>query len=100
PLPNLDFKIESGDSLTAPNPENVGQYTLRGQIIRQYRDAKNSYLTMSEGVQKQILKQKINEFKAEIALITHGSNKVNGFDWAVEFAEVFSQKGFDIVLAN
>ncbi|MBD2291347.1 putative DNA binding domain-containing protein [Microcystis wesenbergii FACHB-1317] len=100
PLPNLDFKIESGDSLTAPNPENVGQYTLRGQIIRQYRDAKNSYLTMSEGVQKQIFKQKINEFKAEIALITHGSNKVNGFDWAVEFAEVFSQKGFDIVLAN
>ncbi|NCS38028.1 MAG: N-6 DNA methylase [Microcystis aeruginosa BS13-10] len=100
PLPNLDFKIESGDSLTAPNPENVGQYTLRGQIIRQYREAKNSYLTMSEGVQKQILKQKINEFKAEIALITHGSNKVNGFDWAVEFAEVFSQKGFDIVLAN
>jgi hypothetical protein len=33
PLPNLDFKIESGDSLTAPSPENVGQYTLRGEII-------------------------------------------------------------------
>jgi type I restriction-modification system DNA methylase subunit len=100
PLPNLDFKIESGDSLTAPSPENLGQYTLRGEIISQYRDAKKSYLTMSAGTQKQSLKQEINQFKIEIALFTHGSNQVRGFDWAVEFAEVFSQGGFDIVLAN
>ena len=100
PLPNLDFKIESGDSLTAPSPENVEQYTIRGEIIAQYRNEKNSYLTISEGGQKQTLKQTINKLKEQIALLTHGSNRVNGFDWAVEFAEVFSQEGFDIVLAN
>jgi hypothetical protein len=100
PLPNLDFKIESGDSLTAPSPENVGQYSLRGQTIDQYREAKESYLIIREGSQKQTLKQKINELKEQIALLTHGSNRVKGFDWAVEFAEVFSQEGFDIVLAN
>jgi type I restriction-modification system DNA methylase subunit len=55
---------------------------------------------MSTGTQKQSLKQEINQFKIEIALFTHGSNQVKGFDWAVEFAEVFSQGGFDIVLAN
>lgn len=32
--------------------------------------------------------------------MTHGSTKVSGFDWAVEFAEVFADGGFDVVVAN
>lgn len=103
PLPNLDFKIESGDSLTAPSPENIEQQTIsiRSEIIRQYQTAKNSYLRVIDGGQKQTLKAEINRLKVDIASWTHtGSNNILGFDWAVEFAEVFAQGGFDIVLAN
>jgi hypothetical protein len=35
-----------------------------------------------------------------VSLWLHGGESVPGFDWAVEFAEVFASGGFDIVLAN
>src|SRR5690606_20988377 len=31
---------------------------------------------------------------------THGKTKIIGFDWVVEFAEIFIEGGFDLVLAN
>jgi type I restriction-modification system DNA methylase subunit len=100
PLPNLDFKIESGDSLTAPSPENVGQLAIRDELIRQYRECKADYMKASVGDRKKTLKQQINNLKAEIATWTRSSNAVTGFDWGVEFAEVFAEGGFDIVVAN
>ncbi len=33
-LPNLDFKIECGDSLTAPNPEKVKSGSFRTELIK------------------------------------------------------------------
>lgn len=33
-------------------------------------------------------------------MLTYGSTKVAGFDWVVEFAEVFANGGFDVVVAN
>ncbi|MFV9507091.1 MAG: Eco57I restriction-modification methylase domain-containing protein [Oscillochloridaceae bacterium umkhey_bin13] len=36
----------------------------------------------------------------EIAAWAHPKGGVQGFDWAVEFAEVFVEGGFDIVVAN
>ena len=32
PLPNLDFKIEVGDSLTGPSPEDVDQETVPSAV--------------------------------------------------------------------
>ncbi|OUL23385.1 type I restriction endonuclease subunit M [Nostoc sp. T09] len=98
PLPNLKYKIEVGDSLIAPSPATTGM--IRSEFIEQYRQKKAEYMRTHEGGKKQTLEEEINELKIQIALVTHGSTKIEGFDWAVEFAEVFTDGGFDIVLAN
>ena len=98
PLPNLKYKIEVGDSLIAPSPATTG--VIRHEFISQFRQKKAEYMRTHEGGKKQKLEQEINELKTQIALITHGSTQVAGFDWAVEFAEVFTDGGFDIQVAN
>lgn len=98
-LPNLDFKIEEGDSLIAPNPETLKQRAFRDELLSQYLEAKARFMT-SHGGEKLSLKEKISQFRADIASWTHQGSQINGFDWPVEFAEVFSSGGFDIVLAN
>jgi len=55
PLPNLDFRIESGDSLTAPNPEGMEQQAFREyliDLIRRYQEAKARYMTTHGGMKK------------------------------------------------
>ncbi|MBW4597721.1 MAG: Eco57I restriction-modification methylase domain-containing protein [Brasilonema angustatum HA4187-MV1] len=98
PLPNLKYKIEQGDSLIAPSPSTTG--VIRHDFINQYRQKKAEYMRTHEGGKKRKLEEEINQLKTQIALVTHGSTKVNGFDWAVEFAEVFANGGFDIQVAN
>ncbi|MGH2415254.1 MAG: Eco57I restriction-modification methylase domain-containing protein, partial [Microcystaceae cyanobacterium] len=98
PLPNLKFKIEVGDSLIAPSPEGIG--LVRDEFIRQYRDEKARYMRAHQGGEKQTLEQEITRLKTEISILTNGSSKVSGLDWAVEFAEIFADGGFDIVIAN
>lgn len=98
PLPNLKYKIEIGDSLIAPSPATTG--VIRHEFISQYRQKKAEYMRTHEGGKKQNLEHEINELKTQIALVTHGSTQVAGFDWAVEFAEVFADGGFDIQVAN
>jgi len=106
PLPNLDFKIETGDSLTAPNPSGGLQPDLfRHQQIQEYFRLKAGYL-MAHGGEKLALRDRINVLRQEIAAWAHPGG-ARGFDWAVEFAEVFSPSanggragGFDVVLAN
>ncbi|RAM51912.1 MAG: class I SAM-dependent DNA methyltransferase [Hapalosiphonaceae cyanobacterium JJU2] len=98
PLPNLKYKIEVGDSLIAPSPATTGM--VRSEFISRYQQKKAEYMRTHEGGKKQKLEEEINELKTQIALVTHGSSKVEGFDWAVEFAEVFADGGFDIQIAN
>jgi type I restriction-modification system DNA methylase subunit len=99
PLPNLKFKIEVGDSLIAPNPQQ-GLGMFRDELINRYRETKGTYLKAHSGGEKLSLEQEIQRLKGEIALLTHGSIQVSGFDWAVEFAEVMADGGFDIQVAN
>ena len=99
PLPNLDFKVEVGDSLAAPMPQTAGQQGLVGDLFRQYRDAKSRFLGAHAG-EKASLRQEIASLRSEIASWEHGQTVVDGFDWAVEFAEVFNEGGFDIIVAN
>ncbi|AFZ51944.1 Eco57I restriction-modification methylase domain-containing protein [Dactylococcopsis salina] len=112
PLPNLKFKIETGDSLLAPNPQ--GSAAFRDELIKQYQKAKAKYLRAHKGGEKQELEAEINQCREQISLLTHGhgvetfhtsTNSVtgtspSGFDWAVEFAEVIAEGGFDIQVAN
>jgi type I restriction-modification system DNA methylase subunit len=97
-LPNLNYKVEAGDSLTAPVIAN--QQSARDVLVKEFQKLKSEFLTAHGQAKKASLKKEIDRIKEQIALFTHGSNKVNGFDWVVEFAEVMADGGFDLVLAN
>ncbi|MFQ3611789.1 MAG: DNA methyltransferase, partial [Fimbriimonadales bacterium] len=100
-LPNLDFKIEEGDSLLAPDPQGGPQPDLfRQQQIETYEQLKEQYLRAHSPEQKRQLREQIDQLRAEIRQWAHPSGQIAGFDWRVEFAEVFAEGGFDIVLAN
>ncbi len=102
-LPNLDFKIECGDSLTAPNPEKVKAGAFRTDLIKQYREAKARFLSAhgnEKGELKEEIKQIAEKIRHEAAFWLYGNVTFEGFDWVIEFAEVFDNGGFDIVLAN
>lgn len=99
PLPNLKYKLEIGDSLITPSPTVTG--LIRSELIEKYRQKKAEYMRTHRGGEKRKLENDINELKIEIRLITNGNTKTpEGFDWAIEFAEVFADGGFDILLAN
>ena len=99
PLPNLDFKIEQGDSLSVPWPQGTMQSSLQDDLIKQFRERKGEYLTAHGGPKDALLKQ-IERLREEIRQWAHGKDKAAGFDWTVEFAEVFTDGGFDIAIAN
>ncbi len=107
PLPNLDFKIEVGDSLTASDPSGGLQPDLfRHKQIEDYFRLKAGYL-MAHGGEKLTLRERIEALRAEITAWARPGGGDSGFDWAVEFAEVFAPsanggraRGFDVVLAN
>lgn len=107
PLPNLDFKIEAGDSLTGPDPSGGIQPDLfRQRQVEDFFRLKADFL-MAHGGEKLGLRKKIEQQRREIAAWAHPKGGDGGFDWAVEFAEVFTpadgggrRGGFDIVLAN
>jgi len=103
PLPNLDFKIEIGDSLTAPNPQAMPD--LFRSVLIQHADRlaqlKGKYLR-AYGEEKRQLEQQIKAEESQLRNALQDSPAPQGaLDWRIAFAEVFAEKGgFDIVLAN
>jgi type I restriction-modification system DNA methylase subunit len=151
PLPNLDFKIECGDSLIAPAPsETEKQMTFaRTAMVNEFRQTKGEYMREDDPERKRQLRQRIDKLRGEIALalkhqlprldegqvqkrhqeisllemnigsarnpsiktelqkqakklrLTIAANESastetdTGFDWAVEFAEVFMPESLD-----
>jgi hypothetical protein len=98
-LPNLDFKIEQGDSLTAPAPQGALQLGLYGDRLKEYMRLKDEFMK-AHGPEKPTLRQQVEEIRSEIAAWVRTEGPVAGFDWPVGFAEVFLNGGFDVVLAN
>jgi hypothetical protein len=101
-LPNLDFKIETGDSVTGPDPQEMPDL-LRANLVARARDlaaVKGKYLR-AHGDDKQSLRKLIHKEQSEIADELH-SLSPGAIDWRVQFCEIFFSKraGFDIVLAN
>ncbi len=123
PLPNLDFKIEPGDSVTGPAPVNIEApsntnpdvvdaahksghvgslmepITLRDKFVKEYVEAKERFLTV-QGHEKLQLREEIESIKTSIQMLTSRTGTLLGFDWQVEFAEIFVDGGFDIIVAN
>lgn len=101
PLPNLDFKIECGDSLTAPDPS--GGLNLASTLVENFLEVKNEY-GASHHSQKKSLREKIDDLRNQIKMWAGRSKDFTGFDWVIEFAEIFYASkrgiGFDVILAN
>ena len=98
PLPNLDYKVEAGDSLLGPSPSGGLEMDFRKPLIEDFLVLKSEFLTAHHSLKKE-LKEKIYKLRKDIASFG-GHTKSAGFDWVVEYAEVFISKGFDVVLAN
>lgn len=101
-LPNLDFKIETGDSLLGPC-ESIAD-TLQGHSLRMRAAAlmglKDKYLT-THGPAKVNAKAAIDSEETAIRRQLQHLGGEGIVDWHVQFAEVFgNNEGFDIVLAN
>lgn len=123
PLPNLDFKIEQGDSLAAPAPLDVMRsFPAITGLVHRFNDLKRKHLR-AHGDEADVYKAEIKEVKEQLRtwLVTEGPP--NAFQWAIEFAEVFLTEephstlsgklnlghelapapqpgGFDIIVAN
>lgn len=102
PLPNLDFKVECGDSLNAPDPSGAGQMDMiRQQQITELERLKAIHMDPRLRARHPGLEDEIAQLKEQIAIYAHPDESVEGFDWRVEFAEVWSDRGgFDVVIAN
>jgi type I restriction-modification system DNA methylase subunit len=95
PLPNLDFKIEAGDSLTAPDPSGGLQPDMfRYQQVQEFLRLKNEFMGIHSGSEKKKqLDKQIKDLRQKIKEWAHpkGYDKSsNAFDWQVDFAEVFA----------
>ncbi len=96
PLPNLDFKIESGDSLTAPDPSGGLQPDLfRQQQVKEFLSLKNEFMSIHAGSdEKKKLAKQIKDLREKIKEWAHvgriANPTYNAFDWQVDFAEVFA----------
>ena len=94
PLPNLDYKVAAGDSLTGPAPEQI---SLADQLIQQIQEHQAEYLVTHTDPEKQRLRAEIAELKENLQ---GWQANADVFVWQVEFAEVFQEGGFDIVIGN
>ena len=103
PLPNLDFKIESGDSLTAPDPSGGLQPDMfRYGQVQEFLRLKNEFMSIHAGqAKKKELAAQIKDLRAKIKEWAHPANQTlkvsetfrvseDSFDWQVDFAEVFA----------
>ena len=103
PLPNLDFKIETGDSLLAPDPQEMPDL-FRG-LLQASADVlamvKRQYF-ISHGDDKESYRKTIEKEESRLRAELHEEHGDNVVDWRIQFAEAFTtgKRGFDIVLAN
>jgi hypothetical protein len=100
PLPNLDFKIEVGDSLTAPDPHQGSQQAIVGELAKQLKVKTTIHMRTHHYGEKATLKKEAEELQKQIAGWVHAGATISGFDWAVQFPDVFLNGGFDVILAN
>jgi adenine-specific DNA-methyltransferase len=102
PLPNLDFHIETGDSLLAPDPSTyVFDVTGAIKMADDLAIKKEEYLS-STGPNTQKLREEIKAEEEKIRKMLRKKNyEADSVDYRVNFASVFTKNGgFDIILAN
>ncbi|MBA3725798.1 MAG: putative DNA binding domain-containing protein [Armatimonadetes bacterium] len=120
PLPNLEYKIETGDSLLGPDPSQPIDWSKQKkgeqsgldvwnltETILHLRSLRQQYQEL-HGEKKFSVRLAFEGKLAELRVKVTGSatKDSNRFEWRVEFFDVFldepdaRQSGFDVVLAN
>lgn len=90
PLPNLDYKIMSGNSLFG-----VEKDLFNAEAFKQLELLKPRFFDETDDVRKKIIKDQIDRLIVEL---TNGEKQ---FDFEIMFSEVFHKtQGFDAVIAN
>ncbi|MBT9139275.1 MAG: hypothetical protein DDT31_01858 [Syntrophomonadaceae bacterium] len=90
PLPNLDYKIVTGNSLLG-----VEKNLFNVELFNELENLKPLYFNETNAKKKQGYKQSIDQ------LIRQLTNDNETFDFEVYFSEVFHEKGgFDVAIAN
>jgi type I restriction-modification system DNA methylase subunit len=90
PLPNLDYKIVQGDSLSRIPPNLFNQ-----SLFAKLEELKPLFFNETQARAKQGYKRRIDD------LIRQLTNNNQKFDFEIYFSEVFHEKGgFDVVVAN
>ena len=121
PLPNLDYKIEQGDSLMGPDPQERPDTTRQKNDVQSgldfdsiwdtaklFLDAREAYQKTHGTSEKRIKRAELEAIKSDLREKVTGSREKDRkrFDWRVEFPDVMIEHesrpnpGFDIVLAN
>ncbi len=96
PLPNLDYKIEVGDSVCSPSPGAL-QMGLQQPLVEALLQAKSSYLRSHDSEKRQ-LRERVVHLREDIRVFANRG--AAEFDWVIDFPEVFTKGGFDLVIAN
>ncbi len=90
PLPNLFYKIVSGNSLLG-----VEKNLFNQQLFQKLEKLKSLYFDQSDQSEKAALRRQIDQTIHEL------TNGKEAFDFEIYFSEVFHRKGgFDVVIAN
>ncbi len=90
PLPNLDYKVVTGNSLLS-----VEKNLFNAALFRQLEELKPRYFDATDRKQKEKFKHAIDDLIHEL------TNGKETFDFEIYFSEIFHQKkGFDIVIMN
>ena len=94
PLPNLDYKILAGDSLTSQmNKNDLGYKGWLDDLVK----LQNSIFDQSSPSQKLEIKSKIDSILGNLFQDKEDAFK---FNYWVQFYDVMNDGGFDIVIAN
>lgn len=89
PLPNLDYKVVAGDSLSG-----VEKTLFNASLFHELESLKPIFFDESDRNRKEQARHRID------SLIQQISSGTEVFDFQVYFSEVFHQRGFDIVIGN
>jgi hypothetical protein len=104
PLPNLDTKIETGDSLLGPDPRTRSTFENREEVSAlstAYTKLRDRYQN-EHSQQKHKLFVELKASRERIAVAKGATLRAGIVDYRIDFSEVFDRPdgGFDIVLAN
>jgi type I restriction-modification system DNA methylase subunit len=90
PLPNLDYKIVSGNSLLC-----VEKDLFNLQLFQKLEELKTRYFDQTDHAEKSSIRTQINH------IINQLTNGRAAFDFEIYYSEVFhAKRGFDVVIMN